>query len=191
MDTSGLKRDIAFKATLRGFEFEFASTWGLFCPREIDAGTRLLVENLDARSGDACLDLGCGYGAVGLAMARLCEPGRVTLVDKDFVAVEYAQKNAASHKIVNCDVRLSNGFRDLPDARFDVVASNLPANVGKEMLTILLTDARARLKPGGRLFVVTISGLREFIKRNFQEIFGNYEKVAQGQGYTVALATVG
>ena len=71
MDTSALKRDIVFPATLRGFEFTFASTWGLFCPREIDAGTRLLIENLDVRPGDTCLDLGCGYGAVGLTMARL------------------------------------------------------------------------------------------------------------------------
>jgi 16S rRNA G1207 methylase RsmC len=190
MDSTALKRDIVVPATLRGFTFTFASTWGLFSPRAIDAGTRLLIENLDVRRGDSCLDLGCGYGAIGLTMARLCEPGVAYLVDKDFVAVEYAQKNAASHRVENCYVFLSNGFRDLPDARFDVVASNLPANVGKEMLTILLSDARSRLRPSGRLFVVTISGLREFIKRNFQETFGNYTKVAQGQGYTVALATV-
>lgn len=124
-------------------------------------------------------------------MARLCAPGNVYLVDKDFVAVEYAQKNVWAHSLANCHVLLSNGFRDLPeDLRFDVVASNLPANVGKEMLKIFLWDARMRLKPSGRFFVVTISGLREFIKRNFLDVFGTYEKVAQSGGYTVALASV-
>ena len=60
--------------------------------------------------------------------------------------------------------------------------------VGNEMLYLFLHDAMARLKPGGRLYVVTITGLRQFIKRSFNEVFGNYKKHKQGPQYTVAMA---
>jgi 16S rRNA G1207 methylase RsmC len=73
-------------------------------------------------------------------------------------------------------------------ARFDVIASNIPAKVGKEMLSLILHDARHLLKPGGRLYLVTINGLRQYMKRNLNEVFGNYDKLKQGKTYTVALA---
>ena len=63
--------------------------------------------------------------------------------------------------------------------------------MAKTMVTngILMHDAFNQLKPGGRLYVVTITGLRKYIERNFKAIFGNYKKLKQGKQYTVALAT--
>ena len=69
-----------------------------------------------------------------------------------------------------------------------MLADTDPAKVGRELLLILLTDARARLRPGGRIYLVTINGLRDFIKRNLSEVFGNYKKVKQGRSYTLAMA---
>lgn len=189
MDIEGLKQDIVFGATLRGHRLAFHSTWGLFSPRRVDDGSYLLIEHIDVRPDDVTLDLGCGYGAIGLVIARSCPDGRVHLVDRDFVAVEYARKNAEANGLDNCEVYLSNAFSEVPrDLSFDSIVSNLPANVGKEMLAIILNDAHARLNPGGRLYVVTIAGLRPFIRRNFEEVFGNYEKLKQARGYSVALA---
>ena len=85
------------------------------------------------------------------------------------------------------EVRLSNGFSHVDRGGFDVIAANLPAKTGKELLYLLLSDARAHLAPGGRLYVVTISGLRRFIERNLEQVFGNYQKLKQGRSYTVAL----
>ncbi len=91
--------------------------------------------------------------------------------------------------MTNCEALLSNAFSHIPDdLKFDVIASNLPAHVGKELLYLILSDARKHLKIDGRLYVVTIAGIRAFIKRNFVEVFGNYKKVKQGKNYTVALA---
>ncbi|MBM3214077.1 methyltransferase [Candidatus Poribacteria bacterium] len=188
METRPLRREIEFQATVRGIALRFQSTWGLFSPREIDAGSRLLIENVDVRPDDVCLDLGCGYGAIGVPLAKTASGGSVTMVDKDFVAVDYARRNARLNGCANAASVLSNGFSALADRRFSLVVSNLPANVGKEMLTILLEDARTHLEPGGRLVVVTIAGLREFVRRSFLESFGNYEKVKQGRAHTVALA---
>jgi 16S rRNA G1207 methylase RsmC len=69
-----------------------------------------------------------------------------------------------------------------------VVVSNLPAKSGRELFDIIIYDAKERLRSGGKFYVVTISGLKEFVKKNFKEAFGNYEKVKQGRNYTVALA---
>ena len=182
-------RVVEFQTVLRGFPVALSATWGLFSPKGIDAGTDLLIEHLEIEAGDTCLDLGCGYGAIGVGIAKCTPTATVYMVDKDFVAVDYARKNVARNRLSNCHVLLSNGFSHLPDIQFDLIASNLPANVGKELLQIFLADAKRYLKPEGRLYVVTISGLRTFIKRNFLNIFGNYRKVKQRHTHTVAMAT--
>jgi len=102
--------------------------------------------------------------------------------------VEYARKNAALNGLRNVHVQLSNGLEAVVQTDFDLIAANLPAKTGKELLYLLLTDARAHLAEGGRVYVVTISGLRKFIARAMEEVFGNYEKVKQGRVYTVACA---
>lgn len=182
-------REVEFRTELRGMPLTFSATWGLFSPKAIDAGTQLLIEHLDIQENDTCLDLGCGYGAVGITLAKCVQTATVYMVDKDFVAVDYARKNVQQNRLQNCHVLLSNGFSHLPDIQFDLIAANLPANVGKELLQTFLTDAKQHLKPNGRLYVVTISGLRAFIKRNFLSIFGSYQKVKQRHTHTVAMAT--
>ncbi|TVP85148.1 MAG: methyltransferase domain-containing protein [Thioalkalivibrio sp.] len=186
-----LKADIRFADVLAGERLEFVTTWGLFSPRRIDDGTRLLLAHAEVRPTDHCLDLGCGYGPIGLTFARKAPEGHCTLVDKDFVAVEYSRRNAELNGLANVDCLLSNGFAQIADRRFDVIASNLPAKVGRELLYTYLLDARDQLNPGGCLYVVTITGLRRFIERGFREVFGNYDKLKQGRDYTVAVARRG
>ncbi|RKX26670.1 MAG: methyltransferase [Candidatus Zixiibacteriota bacterium] len=189
MKTSAqLKEDISFEVTLRKHRLQFRSTWGLFSPRCIDDGSYLLIEHIDVEDGQQTLDLGCGYGAMGLAIAKECPAGNVHLVDKDFVAVDYAIRNAELNGLGNCRAYLSNAFSAVGNTMFDNIAANLPAKVGNELLYIMLCDARDHLNPGGQLVVVTVSGIRQFIKRNFKEVFGNYRKLKQGREYTVARA---
>jgi 16S rRNA (guanine1207-N2)-methyltransferase len=186
--TDQLKQDIVFEAVLGEHRLCFHTTWGLFSPRTIDEGSRLLLRHLAVEDGGVALDLGCGYGAIGLAIAKMTPNGTVHMVDKDFVALEFARKNAAINGIANCKIYPSNAFSAVGEVQFDTVVSNLPAKVGRELLYIILSDAKDHLHPGGQLVVVTISGLKEFIKRNFKAVFGNYEKLKQGRNYTVARA---
>ena len=183
-----LRQDIVFSETLCGQHLTFHTTWGVFSPREIDEGSRLLLAEMRIDPNDDCLDLGCGYGPIGMVVARQAPQGQTLLVDKDFVAVDYANKNIQLNGIANAQAILSNGFSAVGQRQFDVIASNIPAKVGNEMLTLFMHDALAHLNPGGRLYVVTINGLRQYIKRNFNEVFGNYDKLKQGRSYTVALA---
>jgi len=182
-----LRQDIVFRASLREQELTFHTTWGLFSPREIDEGSRLLLERMEVRPTDDCLDLGCGYGPIGLTLARLAPEGHTTLVDKDFVAIEYCRRNISANRIENAEALLSNGFDAIAERQFDVIASNIPAKVGNELMSLFFYDAHRQLRPGGRLYVVTINGLRDYIKRVFKERFGNYVKLKQGRNYTVAM----
>lgn len=187
-DLVKLRRDLTIETKFKNRGFIFKTTWGLFSPREIDEGTKLLINQLDIKPEDLTLDIGCGYGALGLTIASLANKGQVHMVDKDFSAIEYAKKNAKINGLTNCEIYLSNAFSKVPEIKFDNIVSNLPAKVGNELLYIIMQDAKAHLKKGGRFYVVVISGLKEYIKRNFNEIFGNYKKLKQGKTYLVAVA---
>jgi len=177
------------QTTLRKHPLIFHTTWGLFSPKEIDHGSRLLIELVETTPDAHILDLGCGYGPIGIALAKDAPKGEIHLIDKDFIAIEHTEKNIATNRLKNCQTYLSNAFSAVPkDKKFDIIVSNLPAKVGKELLQIIISDAKSHLNPGGKFYVVTIAGLKEFIKRNFKETFGNYKKLKQSKGYAVAVA---
>lgn len=183
------REDISFQDTLLGEPLKFRTTWGIFSPEAVDDGTRLLLEHMEIPADADCLDIGCGYGPIGMTLARLAPQGQTLMVDKDFMAVEYANRNCAANGIGNARAQLSNGLQHIdPALRFDLIVSNLPAKASKEQHYLFLFDSLARLKPGGRFYVVTINGLREFMARTMKEVFGNYDKLKQGKVYTVAVA---
>ena len=185
-----LKKDIVLDVELLGSRFNLHTRWGVFSPRSIDDGTLLLLKYISADEDDVCLDLGCGYGPIGLALARHCHKGQVHMVDKDFVAVELANYNAKINNINNAKAYLSDAFIQVPsEIKFNKIISNIPAKVGREQLSIILYDAFEALESGGTITVVTINGLKDFIKNNFRSVFGNYKKIKQGQKYIVSQAT--
>ncbi len=183
------RQDIAIEADIDGTSLSLISTWGLFSPESVDEGSRLLLRYMDVGRSDDILDLGCGYGVLGLTLAKRAPEGRTLLVDKDFVAVEYARRNIARNHLNNAEAQLSNGLQHIDTHQFfDHVVCNLPAKASKEQHYLFLVDAYAHLKPGGRMTLVTINGLREFMARTLHEVFGNHEKLKQGSTYTVTAA---
>ena len=182
---ASLRQDLNIDAPLLGHDLTLHSTWGLFSPRQIDAGTLLLLKHLSLAEETAVLDVGCGYGPLGLALAAQCPQAAVHMVDKDFVAVDYAKANAQRNGLANAQAYLSNGLSHVPaQMTFSTVVSNIPAKVGKELLFLMLSEIEQRLQPGGQLVVVTVNGLRQYIKRQFEAVFGNYQKLKQGKDYT-------
>ncbi len=183
------RKDIQFSQDVLGKPFNFTTTWGIFSPEKLDDGSLMLLDYIDFQHDDNSIDLGCGYGVLGMTASRECPHGLHTLIDKDFMAVEYAKRNCLANNLHNVDVHLSNGFNHVAsDKNFSLVMSNLPAKVGKEQHYLYLLDAYQRMEVGGRFYVVTINGLRQFMKRAFTEVFGNAKKVKQGKTYTVTMA---
>ena len=188
-DIAQLKKDIVLDVELLNSRFKLHTRWGVFSPRSIDDGTLLLMKYISANENDICLDLGCGYGPIGLALARQCHKGKVHMVDKDFVAVELSKYNAKINNVSNAKAYLSDAFLQVPnDIKFNQIISNIPAKVGREQLSIILHDAFDALQPGGSITVVTINGLKDFIKNNLKSVFGNYNKIKQGQKYVISQA---
>lgn len=184
-----LKSDIVFTTELKGQKLVLHTTWGLFSPKAIDEGTHLLLDYVDVAPDADILDLGCGYGPLGLTLAKLAPQGQTHLIDKDYVAVDFAAKNAQLNRLPNVTSYLSNGFSAVPAGqKFDLIVSNVPAKIGTELLQIFLHDAHSHLKPGGRLAIVTVSGLKEYMKRHLTAVFGNYDKLKQSKTYTAAVA---
>ena len=184
-----IRKPLNFTTELQGETLKFETTYGIFSPKEIDDGSRLLLRHIKIEKDFKCVDLGCGYGPIGLWMAKQAPDGSVVMLDKDFVAVEYANKNCKINNLPNASARLSNGFSSLKNEKYDLIVSNIPAKVGNEMLYLFLYDAYHHLKPGGKFVVVTVNGLRHFCKRTFNEVFGNYKKEKQGKAYTISSTT--
>ncbi len=187
-----LRQDIIIPYEHDGRSYSFRSTWGLFSQERIDAGSDLLLRYVKpATAHDDILDVGCGYGVLGIVLASQASQGVLHMVDKDFVGVHYAEKNAELNRIANRQSYLSNMLDAVPKGQqFDLIVSNLPAKAGRELFDVMLYQVREHLKPGGRLCVVTVVGLKEFVKTNFKEMFGNYEKLKQSSSHVVACATL-
>lgn len=187
-----LKKDKIISATLFGTHLEFKTTWGLFCPEEIDTGTRLLLQHFPAITKQAkILDIGCGYGPIGIAIGASHQGADIDMIDKDFVAVEYAEKNIALNKNnISPDTHLrtflSNGFSHVPaKKKYNVIVSNLPAKVSKEFFWILFGEAFDHLETDGEFIVVAIRQLEPMLKKSFEAVFGNCEVLGTDRVYSV------
>jgi len=178
------KNTFEINTRLKGFDFKFKTTYGLFSYQEIDSGTRLLIKNLKIGEKRAnCLDLGCGYGVIGIVMAKLNPNGKTYLVDRDFVAIEYAKTNCRINKIKNGFPLLSDGFSRLPKIKFDLVAANLPTHLAKPALGKIIFDAAEQLNKEGQIYLVCVSKLQSYFQNQLKKYFGNFKKIDSNKNY--------
>ncbi len=176
---------------LRGQTFTFSSRPGVFSWDHLDEATAILVEHMDVRTGDRVLDLGCGYGVLGVVAGRLAgEAGHVTMVDVDAEAVRSAERSAAAARIAPVRVLPSDIAHAVLDERFDVVVTNPPFHVGKatdiEVPIQFIADAFAVLAPGGRLNLVANRTLP--YEGAMKYLFGNITTVHDGRRFKVLSA---
>lgn len=180
---------MTIKAILRGKEFVFETKVGFFSKDHVDPGSFLLIENVDVANGDIVVDLGCGYGAVGLSLASLTPKGKVYMVDTDVRAVEYSQRNAKLNQIENVEIIASDGFAKLSKTlKCNLVVSNPPSHTPKETIIEFIEGAKVRLIKGGKLYFVTERRIAPMIKREFMRVFANYDQVATKLQYTLSVA---
>ena len=181
----------SFQAALRGFDITFLTEAGVFSRLGVDRGTRLLIQHLIVGASDRVLDLGCGWGAVGLVAARLAPEGHVTLIDINARAVELAQRNLRTNQITNAEARQSDGFAAAADQQFDVIALNPPIRAGLAVVYRLIEEAKRHLALGGAFFLVgrTQQGVLRLAKK-MTEVFGEAEEMGKGGGYRVFVSHV-
>lgn len=132
---------------------------GLFSADRLDDGTLLLLQNLPSSAPSTILDLGCGCGGLGLPIAAAHPKAKLLLVDRDLLAVRYAERNAREHKIANVTCAGSLGYRDVGNGPFDWILCNVPARIGRDAIAAFARGGAARLAPGGEVRFVVIRDL--------------------------------
>lgn len=170
----------------RGREFVLVGKPGVWSWDCLNPGTAALLEVIDIEPGDTALDLGCGTGVIGAAVASAAADARVTLVDCNVAAVACAGRTLAANGILSAELRLADGVAGLPSASFDVAVSHLPR--GRAVQEELIRGAARTLKPGGRFYFVAgkSAGVRGAIAYA-REVFGQCGVVRQKKGYHVAM----
>jgi len=132
----------------------FVVDTGIFASHGLDPGTALLIENLALRRTDRVLDLGCGWGAVGVAAAKSARDGQVVLTDVNRRAARLARQNVERNGVRNAEVRVGSLFEPVLGDTFDVIATNPPFHAGRPLILRILSEAPDHLTSEGRLILV-------------------------------------
>ncbi len=167
------KKTITFNAWKRSFKFKTSQE--LFSSHDIDTGTRQLLRTI-IEAGypglTSILDLGCGYGPVGLTLKALFPDACVHLVDKDALALEYTRQNAELNRLDGLEVYRSLGYDDLKDRDFDMIISNIPGKAGEPVIAYLLREAGYYLSQHGISAVVVVNPLVPLVTKILAETAG-------------------
>ena len=182
-------RPVDCEYVYRGIPLAFRTDAGVFSKGEVDDGTDLLLKSLPEEMTGDILDLGCGWGVIGICMARRWPDTRVTMADVNLRALELARGNAERNRAEVCCLE-SDGMKALKDRRFDAVITNPPIRAGKQVIYRMFADAEECLRPGGSLILVIRKQQgAESCLRYLQTLFPKVEKTAKSGGFWVLTAT--
>jgi 16S rRNA (guanine1207-N2)-methyltransferase len=174
---------------LRRKPFDFMTASGVFSKDRIDLGTRLLVESMVLPKNGCLLDVGCGYGAVGIAAAVFNPNLHVDMVDVNIRAVRLARQNAKLNHVWNVEIKHGRLYEAVEDVVFDCVVSNPPVSAGMKTVEAIIACAPEHMSSKATLQVVVKSkiGGRRLLSF-FEEAFGNVDVLARGSGYRVLIS---
>lgn len=179
-----------FRYDLGGHIFSFTSDAGVFSKKEIDFGTKVLLDALEIpESAERILDVGCGYGAIGMFCAYYYPKVQVDMLDINVRAVELSKKNLQDNHIKNAQVYQSNLLAAVQNKAYDVVISNPPIRTGKENIFRLYEQAYEALNADGFLWIVIQKkqGAPSTMKK-LEEMFQEVDVVAKKKGYFIIKA---
>ncbi len=169
-------------AVIKGYDFEFETSASLFSPRQIDAGTMAMLSLVEFEQGWKVLDLGCGYGVVGITAARFTDPANIYMVDIEPEAVLLSGKNALRNKVEGVNIQRSDGFEGLNEAGFDCILSNPPYHTNFAVAKKFIEKGFNRLKLGGKMYMVTKR--KDWYKNKMISVFGGV-RIHEINGYYV------
>ena len=177
-------RPVSFETECVGVRASFQTDAGVFSKGELDEGTRVLLEALPPLHGLA-LDLGCGWGAVGVLLGKKYPDVSLLMADVNERAVALAAKNLARNGVKNARAVESDVYENV-DGTFDFIVTNPPIRAGKAVIYSMFDGARDRLSPGGRLYVVIRKqqGAPSAL-RHMQELYASARVIAREKGFWV------
>lgn len=170
---------------LKGKEYTFTSDYGVFSKNEIDYGSRLLITQfIESKVSGSVLDLGCGYGPIGITIANTYPNRKIVFADVNERALRLAEQNAVENKIQNVEFVKSDRFVNLADYTFASIVTNPPIRAGKKVVHAMIEESRSALDMNGELWVVIQKKQgAPSAKGKLMDLFGNVEVVARDKGY--------
>ncbi|WP_283678048.1 class I SAM-dependent methyltransferase [Lentilactobacillus sp. Marseille-Q4993] len=178
---------IEWNFPLLGNNIKFTSDNGVFSKKTVDYGTRVLLGNIDFEKMPAgkILDLGCGYGPIGLAIAKKFPSRTVEMVDVNELALALAEQNAANNKIENVQIYASDAYQNV-EGQFAAIITNPPVRAGKKVVDTMISESIDHLLPNGTLSVVLQKKQgAPSAKKLMTEVFGNCEILKRDKGYYI------
>jgi 16S rRNA (guanine1207-N2)-methyltransferase len=172
-----------FTLRLGGKELLFTSGAGVFSHGEADRQSLFLLSNVSLKKSASLLDLGCGYGFIGITLAKTADC-ILTMSDITEKAVHFAEKNAAKNG-VEAKIKKSDGFEKITES-FDIITLNPPVHAGKEVCFRLYSEAAKHLTAGGKFYIVMADkhGAKSHVKK-LNEVFGNVKITARKDGVNI------
>jgi 16S rRNA (guanine1207-N2)-methyltransferase len=174
---------------LRGEPFKFITASSVFSKKQVDLGTRLLIETMQLPDKGNVLDVGCGYGAVGIVAAASNPRLHVVMTDVNMRAVQLARRNTKINNVRKAEVRHGYLYEPIKDLTFNCVLSNPPVSAGMETVKALITQAPQVMTAEATFQMVIRSKIgAKTLPSVFNEAFGNCRVLERKSGYRVLLA---
>lgn len=178
-----------FKTRINGRDIIINSCSGIFSVKEIDFGTKLLIENAKIK-GKEVLDLGCGYGIIGIALKKTNPQINITMVDINERAINITKENCKSNNIESTILK-SDLFShpELKNKFFDTIITNPPFSAGKKVCFQFIEESEKHLNKGGLFELVAPHNKGgESLKKKMLEIFGNAGELIKKAGFRVYIS---
>ena len=175
---------------LKKISFEIYTSAGIFSKSKLDKGTEVLINNCVVKDKWKILDLGCGYGVVGIAIKKLYPETEIMMTDVSKRAIKLARMNVKHH---NLKIKLKQGdLYEKIDEKFNTIIANPPQTAGKEVCFNIIRGAKEHLKDKGLLqMVIRPRKGGKHLSEFMEEIFGNVEVIAKKSGYSVYVSKNG
>lgn len=171
--------------TIKNIPLQFHTDSTVFSPAGIDRGTLAMLSQVDFTPGDRVLDLGCGYGAVGLTAAKIIGEDKVILCDISEDAVALARQNALLNGLSHADIRQSDAYENIPEQDFTLILSNPPYHTDFSVARRFIETGFYKLAPGGKMVMVTKR--LNWYKNKLTAVFGGV-RIRETDGYYVFLS---
>ncbi|WNF23085.1 class I SAM-dependent methyltransferase [Mesobacillus jeotgali] len=178
---------VKWQSELKGNSFRFKTDSGVFSKKEVDFGSRLLIDTFELTRADGLiLDVGCGYGPIGLSIARAYPEAMVHMVDVNERAIMLAKENASENKVDNVKIYESDRLNGVEEEGFGAILTNPPIRAGKKIVHDIFEQSFQRLAEGGELWVVIQKkqGAPSAMEK-MKELFGDVEVEAKSKGYFI------
>lgn len=189
------KQTSRFKLTklscfLRGINLLIYTAPGIFSNKGIDKGSFLLIEKCIIKDNHYILDLGCGYGVIGVTLAKCFPSSKFLLTDINERAVKLSKKNILTNKLENAEAKKRNIFDNIDnDEKFDTILLNPPQTAGKQLCFQMIEESLQHLKKGGTLQLVARHNKGgKSLSKKMKEVFNNVKDISKKSGYRVYLS---